>query len=838
MSEKLQTIINEIESGTRTNLYNIEFTVEELLSKDETGIPFLDYIFKKGLSLDYRMQNIINNSIDIAYIYCENNKSIYNFRLNEQDLFSKINGQTYIEYFIEKRKLNDSMIKEIKNYPEIIDILINNKEEYYLQFLSPEIMKMLTIKTSEGTYQIENYLNNDKAVSKLIPLINETNILIELYTKYNNEAILKKANINVLLSKSEKYNTFLQYLINEKNITPELLESIPENIEFVKFLIENNMFEYLVNSKEDTLLLEIESNKTLLEFLIEKGYGDKLSFSIYQEKTLNILKNANKLDLVSDVYTNLLTKTTKEVLGIEGANETLLEYFLDNGCNPLTNSTYIYDENIIKILYQKKRPDLLLKVASQKLFKNAEDNKTYFEYILESIKENKIKTNLRNLFPYGSDLEFIVNYYLIIAKQGMMEYINELSEDDLLKEYKDKTLLEALLEADSNLTLNGVLTKLIKSNPKIAAILKSKGFVQQNVDVSSEKEKFAADYLELTQDHLGIGPLPQEGEILLNQLKQLFLTDGKSDEGLITALISGYRESLFVNYEININEIKKLIEIKKQNPDKFFYIKEEKGAYFSRGDGAVHCDDIVVEILLHETGHALHYYLAQNRVPENYQEVVLNIRSNPETLRKIDQYSEEYDKIQKQIFALVEKKYKDFFEKHYTEDRKSKIRELLSKSKTEKKEEFKSLGIPDEQLDIILSEMFTEEEYIAHQKRIFMNENVDAIFRSEFGAFMAIGDILDAIYEGSLFSETLSTEEGKKIKGTAGHGLAYYYDTQHGFDEMIANFASISKSKNGKETLELLKSIVGEEFYTMLSEFYYQNIVGIKEEELETGRSR
>ena len=235
MTEKLQTIINEIENGTRTRLYNIEFTVEELLSKDETGISFLDYIFKKGLSLDYRIQNIIKSNIEIAYIYCENNKSIYLFKLNEQDLFSKINGQTYIEYFIEKRKLNDSMVSEIKNYPEIIDILINNKEEYYLQYLSPEIIKTLTTKTSEGIYKIEKYLNNDRVVSKLIPLINDPNILIELYTKYNNETILKKTNINVLLSKSENHNTFLQYLISEKNIIPELLENIPDN--YPKYVI-------------------------------------------------------------------------------------------------------------------------------------------------------------------------------------------------------------------------------------------------------------------------------------------------------------------------------------------------------------------------------------------------------------------------------------------------------------------------------------------------------------------------------------------------------------------------------------------------------------------------
>lgn len=109
--------------------------------------------------------------------------------------------------------------------------------------------------------------------------------------------------------------------------------------------------------------------------------------------------------------------------------------------------------------------------------------------------------------------------------------------------------------------------------------------------------------------------------------------------------------------------------------------------------------------------------------------------------------------------------------------------------------------------------------------------------RSEFGSLMAIGDILDAIYEGKLNSEHLKNKQGEIIKRTPGHGLRYYYGTKHGFDEMIANFSYISKSKESEEMLELLKSIIGDELYNMLSEFYYQNIVGIKEEEQEASKS-
>ena len=54
---------------------------------------------------------------------------------------------------------------------------------------------------------------------------------------------------------------------------------------------------------------------------------------------------------------------------------------------------------------------------------------------------------------------------------------------------------------------------------------------------------------------------------------------------------------------------------------------------------------------------------------------------------------------------------------------------------------------------------------------------------------------------------------------------------------MIANFAFISKSKDSKEMLQLLKEIVGDEVYNMISDFYYQNIVQINTEHLETKKS-
>ena len=285
------------------------------------------------------------------------------------------------------------------------------------------------------------------------------------------------------------------------------------------------------------------------------------------------------------------------------------------------------------------------------------------------------------------------------------------------------------------------------------------------------------------------------------------------------------------NYDINIIEIKKLIEIKKENKDIFYYIKNADGSYFSPSNGSIFCENANTNTLLHETGHALHFYTADMKTPDDYQEIVERARENPEVLAKTKEYAANYRKLINNITLLVEQRYDSFFKSYYSPEKVEEIKKNLTKSKEEKKKEYKELHIPDEQLDMILSDMYTQEEYIDHQKRIFIEDNVDAILRNEFGSLLTIGDILDAIYEGKLHSNTLKDNQGEAICRTGGHGLNYYYATLHGFDEMIANFAAISKANDAKEKLKMLKSIVGDEVYDMIRNFYYQDILKINLEE-------
>lgn len=830
MTERLQNIINGINDGSIKFVFDYNLTMEDLFTKDNDGIYFLEYLLRKRIMIPLELKEKLKTNALAAYLYCKNGSSLFGFNLSEKDLFTEFDGKKLIEHILEKKQINKSIVESIYENLEIIDLLCNSNNYFYLNYLSQEIITKLITKDNNGIYPIEKYLNNKRLIEKIMPSINDINVLLEICNRNNDYDLIKAVKARMLITNYKDDKTILLFLLNDKKVVPDCLINIPEDIIFIKYLIKNNLYDYLKKASEDVLLMKVDSGKTLLEFLIDKGYDPEIKY-IFNKKTISILYRKQKLNLAKFVSDDVLLAPVKKLFSDDSlGNETLFEYMIRNGYK--LNSSRISSEKLLKICYLEQRPDLLEEASISDLLKPIDGTYTYFDYILDSIANKGLKIRVPSR-PWSSDVNEHIKYYTTIAKHDMMKYIGEIKAEKLLKKYGDKTLLEYLLDTDSDLTLNKILSDDLKADPDIAVILKKRGIVQKSVNVSKEENEYTTKYIENINNHLGIGPLPEEGERLLNELKLLFLTDGKSDKDLITGLTAGYRNALMNNYDINIIEIKKLIEIKKENKDIFYYIKNADGSYFSPSNGSIFCENANTNTLLHETGHALHFYIADMKTPDNYQEIVERARENPEVLAKTKEYAANYRKLINNITLLVEQRYDSFFKSYYSPEKVEEIKKNLTKSKEDKKKEYKELHIPDEQLDMILSDMYTQEEYIDHQKRIFIEDNVDAILRNEFGSLLPIGDILDAIYEGKLHSNTLKDSQGEAICKTGGHGLNYYYATLHGFDEMIANFAAISKTGDAKEKLKMLKSIVGDEVYDMISNFYYHDILKLNTEELE-----
>lgn len=828
MSERLQNIINGINDGSIKFVFDYNLTMEDLFTKDNNGIYFLEYLLRKRIMMPLELKEELKTNALAAYLYCKNGSSLFGFNLSEKDLFTEFDGKKLIEHILEKKQINKSIVENIHENLEIIDLFCNSNNYFYLNYLSQEIITKLITKDNNGIYPIEKYLNNKRLIEKIMPSINDINVLLEICNRNNDYDLIKAVKARMLITNYKDDKTVLLFLLNDKKIVPDCLINIPEDIVFIKYLIKNNLYDYLKKASEDVLLMEVESGKTLLEFLIDKGYDPEIKY-IFNKKTISILYRKQKLNLAKVVSDDVLLTPVKELFSDDSlGDETLFEYMIRNGYK--LNSSRISSEKLFKICYLEQRPDLLEEASISDLLKPIDDTYTYFDFLLDAISNKGLKIRVPSR-PWSSDVNEHIKYYTTIAKHDMMKYIGEIKAEKLLKKYGDKTLLEYLLDTDIDLTLNKILSDDLKADPDIAIILKNRGIVQKSVNVSKEENEYTTKYIENINNHLGIGPLPEEGERLLNELKLLFLTDGKSDKDLITGLTAGYRNALMNNYDINIIEIKKLIEIKKENKDIFYYIKNANGSHFSPSNGSIFCENANTNTLLHETGHALHFYAADMKTPDEYQKIVEEARENPEVLAKTKEYAANYRKLVNNITLLVEQRYDSFFKSYYSPEKVEEIKKNLTKSKEDKKKEYKELHIPDEQLDMILSDMYTQEEYIDHQKRIFIEDNVDAIIRNEFGSLLPIGDILDAIYEGKLHSNTLKDNQGEAICRTGGHGLNYYYATLHGFDEMIANFATISKANDAEEKLKMLKSIVGDGVYDMIRNFYYQNILKINLEE-------
>ena len=564
MSERLQNIINGINDDSIKFVFDYNLTMEDLFTKDKDGIYFLEYLLRKRIMIPLELKEKLKTNALAAYLYCKNGSSLFGFNLSEKDLFTEFDGKKLIEHILEKKQIDKSIVESIYENLEIIDLLCNSNNYFYLNYLSQDIITKLITKDNNGIYPIEKYLNNKRLIEKIMPSINDINVLLEICNRNNDYDLIKAVKARMLITNYKDDKTVLLFLLNDKKVVPDCLINIPEDIIFIKYLIKNNLYDYLKKASEDVLLMKVDSGKTLLEFLIDKGYDPEIKY-IFNKKTISILYQKQKLNLAKFVSDDVLLAPVKELFSDDSlGDETLFEYMIRNGYK--LNSSRISSEKLFKICYLEQRPDLLEEASISDLLKPIDDTYTYFDFLLDAIANKGLKIRVPSR-PWSSDVNEHIEYYTTIAKHDMMKYIGEIKAEKLLKKYGDKTLLEYLLDTDSDLTLNKILSDDLKADPDIAVILKNRGIVQKSVNVSKEENEYTTKYIENINNHLGIGPLPEEGERLLNELKLLFLTDGKSDKDLITGLTAGYRNALMNNYDVNIIEIKKLIEIKKENKD-------------------------------------------------------------------------------------------------------------------------------------------------------------------------------------------------------------------------------------------------------------------------------
>ena len=759
-------------------LEEYDLSINDLLIEDKNGTTLLEQMFKENI--DISNINIDDDIIDlektieiieiITYKYKEVPEKIKN--IFENTLFSTNNDEFFKYLLIKNNMLIKKMISIIKEHTEIVDLLCKYHLEYHLIYLNPKIIKKLITKDENGNYPIDKYVSNSMAIKNISSLINFD-------------------------------------------------ENIDFMIHFIKLLLDNKLYSFFYDADENILLYKVYPPKTLLETLIENNINIKIN-NVNSEEIIKILYDNKKLDLIGSSSESIWLSNTRDVFkDTMVKDQTILEYMIDNNYD--IKIPCIFEEDTLKILYQKNRPDLLIKASASLLMTRINDNYTYLDYILNCINKGDFEYNIANITaPVRPDMK--AEFYLDIAKHDMIGYVkNNLNLNILLKKDYNKTLLEYFLDKDPELTLNKILNKSDKMNYSVMIILKSRGIKDNDsiLNINEDNASFVKD----TPDTY-YGPLDKDSDYLIKELERLFISDGKSNKDLINLLITGYRNALFINYDITIREIEKLIEIKKNNFDKFYYVKDKNSSYFSPSKGCIFINDSYISVVIHETGHALHHYLTGSEVPDNYDEIVKRAEENKELLTKTSKYFESCNKIMKNIKNYFLNLANEVLTAHYSKQENiMDIQSIASKDISEYRDKFKSLKIPEEQLEQILQETFSVEEYIKREAIIVASELTDTTIRNNYASIGATNDIIDAIYRGKVCDGVLNTADGQKIASFGGHGIRYYSQNKHGFDEMIAQFAVLVKFKGAEENLQVLRNIVGDEIYNMISNFYYTNIL-------------
>lgn len=759
-------------------LEEYDLSINDLLIKDKNGTTLLEQMLKENIDISnididddiMDLEKIIKIIDIITYKDNEVPEKIKN--IFENTLFSTNNNEFFKNLVMKDILLFEKMIGFIVEHTEIVDLLCKYHLEYHLRYLNPEIIKKLITKDENGNYPIDKYVSNSMAIKNISSLINFD-------------------------------------------------ENIDFMIHFIKLLVDNKLYSFFYDADENILLYKVYPPKTLLETLIENNVNIKVN-NINNKEIIKILYDNKKLDLIGSNSENIWLSNTRDVFkDTMVKDQTVLEYMIDNNYDIKISN--IFEDDTLKILYQKNRFDLLVIADATILMTKINDNYTYLDYILDCINKGDFEYNIDNITaPIKPDMK--AEFYLDIARHDMIGYVkNSLNLNTLLKKYDNKTLLDYFLDKDPELTLNKILDKSDKMNYSVMIILKSRGIKDNDSILNINKDN--ASFVKNTPDTY-YGPLDNDSDYLIKELERLFISDGKSDKDLINLLITGYRNALFINYDITIREIEKLIKIKKNNFDKFYYVKDKDSSYFSPNNGCILMNNGCISTIIHETGHALHYYLTELKVPDNYDEIVKRVRENNELLTKTSKYFEHCNKIMKNIKNYFLNFANEVLTAHYSKQENiMDIQGILSKDISEYRDKFKSLKIPEEQLEQILQETFSVEEYIKREAIIVASELTDTTIRNNYASIGATNDIIDAIYRGKVCDGVLKSADGQKIVSFGGHGIRYYSQNKHGFDEMIAQFAVLVKFKGAEENLQVLRNIVGDEIYNMISNFYYTNIL-------------
>ena len=689
-------------------------------------------------------------------------------------------------------------------------------------------------KDQDGISYLEYALMHKANLSELCEEIGKSKEALYLCAKYSNGVVIQylrsssfnedvlfetidddKKIIDIIFS---NYRLIRAYIAGRGDDNNQLIKKHPE---IVDYFIKYNITTYSLSDAALQVLCE-EKNRTLLEkYLKDPVFVNNVIAGLPVNRLYEISKSLKD--------SSILKYASAESLIEKIDGETVLDRILDSGATPLRLEYGFTNKEILDILIKKNRFDLLYNASPTLLFQNFDSEKTYFDLMIDAHKQGvdvHFERLIFNIKEYPSELSAQV--LLKMAKNGLRNYLPLIPiKDTLYKPNGGKSVMEHMLEIDRDTTIDKFISKSSHYRPEVTLELASLGIEVGALyvldgNISDLHNSYFTSYTE----NYAKG-CENNCEALIKEFSDLYSKDGLSDQKVIDGLISNYKYLSSVNLELASLELEQLIAIKKNNHR--FHFKSLARSCFSSSDEAVYTKGYM-EATNHEISHALHYYLDGFSEPDNYLEVIQNVRNNPETLKNVRMFSEMFLNLKRSL----ESSSKDEIDKYYTDilgadglrfKLSNYFKMKINKEKT--RQIYKDDFDPDV-LSTVLDKSYSVDEYISQSKELASKRLTDIKLQCEYGYYIEIADIIDAVYQGYYADKILKDENNKLISACPagyGHGTKYFADSSMIFKEMIADYGSIIKSKNAEEALKMLRNIVGDELVDMLDDYYMNTVL-------------
>lgn len=585
---------------------------------------------------------------------------------------------------------------------------------------------------------------------------------------------------------------------------------------------------YTRNSSVNKCLLEEINGKSILEHLIDNNLKFKLNLfdSFFEpeelEKIKDILAKKNRFDLIECASSKFLKTKIKH----DGKEESIIHHYV---------TSYFGSFNV---MYD-------------------------FDIDVECIEEClKAWSDIKSTDGINNGLDTIDKHYNygLSARGELQSLIYRIPKET----YREKTssgisVLELLLQYCNDpvkkiesscveVIFDDIVKKFEVCPQEFAILFVKYGLITENdyvKEIGIKKDEIS-DYI-YPKENIDIND--EEILSLINDFYDIY-DDGKSSKRVLDLVIYSFKKSYQINRDIAIRDLNVFIEMKKKYPKFYFIYDEIKGSKFSppslyKDESYLSLNNLNdIYVLNHECGHLIHFFCESSNVPQETRNLLYRQQN-------IEEDSSKRDAVFKRTISLGEelmKRNDDLYEQEFHKfiiSKKGSMDSYIEEIKKEFQQFFGTDKILLESInDIIKTDVYypqllnaLADAYYDMDSKINKEELIDlyvknrietekkyfkdTLYQRDNSIFLLYENFIDAYYQGALGSYL----KYKKIKvPSCCHDTMYFLKGfNKSFEEMIADYIALTKSKDGQEYIELLKQETSPELIDSL-ENYYKNM--------------